>query len=108
MLFRSLYLIYLPQVLNYFLGQVNNFITFLILLSLYLFLKEGTLNNLLGGLMLGISLSLKPLGILIIPFIVVIFYDRSLKKIKFEFKTTLLRILGCIIPILVSFIYFLL
>lgn len=104
----SLYLIYLPQVLNYFLGQVNNFITFLILLSLYLFLKEGTLNNLLGGLMLGISLSLKPLGILIIPFIVVIFYDRSLKKIKFEFKTTLLRILGCIIPILISFIYFLL
>ncbi len=104
----SIYLFYLPHLLNYFAGQINNLIAVLLLISLYLFLKKGMLNNFLGGLILGLSLLIKPIGIFIIPFIVVIFYEESLKKLKFNFKITFVRLFGCFISIIISLFYFLL
>ncbi|MHA2123412.1 MAG: glycosyltransferase 87 family protein, partial [Promethearchaeota archaeon] len=60
-LYICLYLISLPQVFNYILGQINLYITLLILISLYIFLIKNSLKwDLLGSIILGLSVILKP------------------------------------------------
>lgn len=105
----SLYLMSLPQIFNYILGQINLYITLLILLSLYIFLKHEELKwQFLGSLVLGISLLIKPIGIFLIPFLLIINYDYVQKRIMFDFPKSAIRLIGVIIPIMGNFILFLL
>ncbi|MFX1568432.1 MAG: glycosyltransferase 87 family protein [Promethearchaeota archaeon] len=103
----SIYLIMLPQFMNYFLGQINLIVLLFILSSVLYFLKEGIKNDLIGGFFIGLSLLFKPTLILILPFLVVLHYNKGIKKIIFNFKKTAIRLLGSIVLLLISGIYFL-
>ena len=100
-------LIMLPQFMNYFLGQINILVSFFILISLYYFLKDSLKYDLLGGLFLGLGLSFKPFLILILPFIILLSYNRETKTFELQFKRTISRLAGSIILILISGIFFL-
>lgn len=103
----SVYLIMLPQFMNYFLGQINLIVLLFILSSIFYFLKEGIKNDLIGGFFIGLSLLFKPTLILVLPFLVVLNYNKETKKIIFNFKKTAIRLLGSIVLLLISGIYFL-
>ncbi len=103
----AIFLIMLPQFMNYFLGQINLIVLFFILSSLLFFLKEGIKNNLIGGFLIGLGLSIRPTLILILPFLIVLKYNRETKKLLFNLKTTMIRLLGPTILLLISGIYFL-
>ncbi len=80
-LYISLFLLCLPHIDNYVLGQINLYILTLILIALYLFLKYDQLKwQIIGGIILGISINIKPMTILLIPFIVVINFNINEKK----------------------------
>ena len=100
-------LIMLPQFMNYFLGQINILVSFFILISLYYFLKDSLKYDLLGGLFLGLGLSFKPFLILILPFIILLSYNRETKTFELQFKRTISRLAGSIILILISGLFFL-
>ncbi|MBA7614380.1 hypothetical protein ES703_21644 [subsurface metagenome] len=100
-------LIMLPQFMNYFLGQINVVVSFFILISLYYFLKDSLKYDLLGGLFLGLGLSFKPFLILILPFIILLSYNRETKTFELQFKRTISRLAGSIILILISGLFFL-
>lgn len=102
----AIFLITLPQFMNYFLGQINLIVLFFILSSLLYFLKGGIKNDLIGGFLIGLGLSIRPTLILIIPFLIVLNYNRETKKIIFSFKKTITRLLGPMILISISGIYF--
>lgn len=104
---NAVLLIMAPQFMNYFLGQINILVLIFILSSLFYFLKGGTRNDLLGGLLLGLGVSIRPTLLFILPFLIVLRYNRETRKIFFNFKTTVLRLLGSMIIILISGIYFL-
>ncbi len=107
-LYICLYLISVPQVFNYILGQINLYITLLILISLYIFtVKEGMKWDLIGGIILGLSIILKPTTILMIPFLIIMRYDFELKKIEFQFRRSITRVVGVILPLLSNIIMFL-
>ncbi len=103
----AIFLIMLPQFMNYFLGQINLIVSFFILSSLLFFLKEGIKNDLIGGFLIGLGLSIRPTLILILPFLIVLKYNRETKKLLFNLKTTMIRLLGPTILLLISGIYFL-
>ena len=103
----GVFLIMLPQFMNYFLGQINLMVLFFILSSLLYFLKGGIKNDLIGGFLLGLGLSIRPTLILILPFLVVLSINREHKSIKFNFKKTITRLLGPILVLMISGIYFL-
>lgn len=103
----AVFLIMLPQFMNYFLGQVNLLVCIFILASLFYFLKDSIKSNLLGGLLLGLAITLRPTLILILPFILILTYDKNTKKLKFNLKKSVLRILGSIVLLLISGMYFL-
>ena len=108
-LYISLYLVAAPQMFNYILGQINLYITFFMLLALFLFLKyEGLKWQLYGSLLLGVSIVLKPTALLLIPFLLVINYDLTHKHLKFDFYKSIIRIIGVILPISSNIIIFLL
>ena len=108
-LYIILYLVAAPQMFNYILGQINLYITFFMLLALLIFLKYEELKwNLLGSIILGISIVLKPTAILLIPFLIVINYDLNHKHLKFDFLKSIIRIMGVIFPISLNIIIFLL
>ncbi len=94
--------------MNYALGQINNLITVFLLLAVYFFLKNSSISDFLGGILIGISISIKPLAIFIIPFIIIINWNRKNKKLKIDFKRSSFRLFGVIIPILVSVLFFIL
>ncbi|MCK4281000.1 MAG: DUF2029 domain-containing protein, partial [Candidatus Lokiarchaeota archaeon] len=104
----TIYLLCFPHFMNYALGQINNLITVFLLLALYFFLKNSLIYEFLGGILIGISISIKPLAIFIIPFIIIINWNRKNKKLKIDFKRSSLRLFGVIIPILVSVLFFIL
>lgn len=104
----ALYLMFFPHFMNYSLGQINNFITIFLLLALLFFLKGTMIFDVLGGILVGISISIKPLAIFIIPFILVIRYDTDDKKFSLDFKSILFRLGGVVVPMLISLLYFLL
>ncbi len=100
--FIVIYLAVFPHFMNYALGQVNNLITLLILLALFLFMNNSVVSDLCGGLLIGFSISIKPLAIFIIPFVLISYY----KMKKIDFKLLISRLVGIIIPLLISLLYF--
>ncbi|MFW9823547.1 MAG: glycosyltransferase family 87 protein, partial [Candidatus Thorarchaeota archaeon] len=62
---NAIYLIMLPQFMNYFLGQINIIVLLFTLSSFYFFLKKKNVFDFLGGLMLGCGILLKPTLILL-------------------------------------------
>ncbi|MFX1504249.1 MAG: glycosyltransferase 87 family protein, partial [Promethearchaeota archaeon] len=103
----SIFLMGLPNLFNYILGQVNLYVTFLILLSLFLFIKyEENKWNLLASFILGLSIIIKPIAFLLIPFLIIINVDLKNKKIKFDSIKSLLRLIGVLTPILFNLILF--
>ncbi|TKJ20744.1 MAG: hypothetical protein CEE43_11820 [Promethearchaeota archaeon Loki_b32] len=108
-LYISIYLMGLPHVLNYIYGQINLYITFFILLSLYIFLKYDEFKwQLIGSIFLGISIIIKPTAFFLIPFLIILNFDLERKKLSFNFFKSAIRIIGVIIPVLLNFIVFLL
>jgi len=106
-IFISLFLISVPQLYNYILGQINLYLTLLLLLSIFLFLKYNDLRwNLISSIILGCTTILKPITLFIIPFILLIKIDLKTKKIEINWKKSLIRIFGALIPILLNFILF--
>ncbi|MFW9971728.1 MAG: glycosyltransferase family 87 protein [Candidatus Odinarchaeota archaeon] len=103
----AVFLIILPQFMNFFLGQINIIVTVFILSSLYYFLKGNVKNDLIGGFLFGLGILIRPTLIFIIPFLFVLSYEKESKKIHFNLKKTALRLLGPIILLLLSGIYFL-
>jgi hypothetical protein len=98
----------LPHVLNYIYGQINLFITLFILIALYIFIKYETLKwQLVGSIILGISIIIKPTALFLIPFLIILRFDREQKKFEFNFITSLVRLMGVILPVLLNFIPFL-
>ncbi|MHA2390838.1 MAG: glycosyltransferase family 87 protein [Promethearchaeota archaeon] len=107
-LYICLYLISLPQIFNYILGQINLYITLLILISLYIFIKRNGFQwNLIGSLILGLSINLKPITLFMIPFIIFISFDYQRKKLKIDIFKSLIRLIGVVIPVSLNLILFL-
>jgi hypothetical protein len=97
--YLCLYLTAAPQMFNYVLGQINLYITLFILISLYIFVKYENLKwQLIGSLVLGLSIMLKPTALILILFLIVISYDRIKKKMKFDIYPSLIRIVGLLLP----------
>jgi len=106
-LYICFYLIGLPQIFNYILGQINLYVTLFILLSLFIFIKYSDIKwQLLASVILGISILIKPTTIFMIPFIILLGYDYEKKKIKLEFTKSAIRLLGVILPLLLNLILF--
>ncbi|MHA2401305.1 MAG: glycosyltransferase 87 family protein, partial [Promethearchaeota archaeon] len=103
----SIYLLMLPQFMNYFLGQINVIVLILILTSFLFLLKGGNRNDFLGGLMLGLGILFKPTLALIIPFIIPIGFDKLHRKLTLQFKKMILRLSGPVILVLFSGLIFL-
>ncbi|MFX1601344.1 MAG: glycosyltransferase 87 family protein [Promethearchaeota archaeon] len=107
--FICLFLMGLPNLFNYILGQINLYITFLLLLSIFLFLtRKGLKWDLISSVILGFSVIIKPIAIFIIPFLLV--FQVSFKQKRFEFKPlkSLVRIIGVLLPISLNLFWFLL
>jgi len=105
--YLSLFLIGFPQISNYFIGQINLYIVFLILLSLFILLKYEEMKwQLLGSFLVGISIMIKPIAIFLIPFSIAIYYDLKKRKLYFDLKKSLIRIIGMLIPIFLNLIMF--
>ena len=104
---NAVFLIMLPQFMNFFLGQINILVSIFILSSLFYFLKGGVRNDLFGGFLLGLGLLIRPTLIFILPFLIVLNYNKKNRKIFFNFKTTVMRLLGSMILILISGVFFL-
>jgi len=106
-LYICLFLIGLPQIFNYVLGQINLYVTLFILLSLFIFIKYSDIKwQLIASIILGISIIIKPTTIFMIPFIILLGYDYEKKKFKLEFTKSFVRLLGVILPLLLNLILF--
>ncbi|MFX0060312.1 MAG: glycosyltransferase family 87 protein [Candidatus Heimdallarchaeota archaeon] len=105
--YLCLYFMGLPQVSNYFLGQNNLIVTLMIILSLFIFLKYDNLKmEFLGSLLLGVSIIVKPVTLAMIPFLLLIRFNIKEKRVEFKFIKSLVRVVGCLIPLSLNIIYF--
>jgi hypothetical protein len=105
--FICIFLLGLPNLYNYFLGQINLYSTLLILISLYIFFKYQEIKwNLLASFILGLSIIIKPTTFLLIPFLMTLRFDLENKKIKFDTVKTIVRIVGLLIPLLIGSLLF--
>lgn len=103
----SIFLMSIPNVFNYILGQINLYVIFFILLSLYIFLKYNDFKwQLLAGLLLGFSITIKPNTLILIPFLIAFNYNFSDKEYSFSLTMTLIRLIGVFIPIFLNIILF--
>ena len=99
-LYMSIFLISLPNLFNYILGQINLYITLLVLISLYLFLKYDDLKwDLIASIILGISINIKPITIFMIPFLIIINFNYKTRKLEISFLRSLIRLGGALIPL---------
>jgi hypothetical protein len=106
-LYISLYLMAAPHILNYIHGQINLYVTFFILASLFIFLsRTSNASNFLASLILGISIIIKPTSVFLIPFLLLIRFDLKTKKFEFNFIKSFIRILGLLLPVSLNFIFF--
>ena len=106
-LYICLFLIGVPQLFNYILGQINLYVTLFILLSLFIFIKYSDIKwQLIASIILGISIIIKPTTVFMIPFIILLGYDYEKKKFKLEFTKSFVRLLGVILPLLLNLILF--
>jgi hypothetical protein len=108
-LYLSLYLMAVPHIFNYILGQINLYVTYFILLSLYIFLKYNELRwQFIGSFILGLSIILKPTALFMIPFLLIINFDfKSRKKLTIDFSRTIIRLVGAILPLSLNIVLFL-
>jgi hypothetical protein len=107
-LYISLFLMGLPNLFNYILGQINLYVTCLILISIYLFLTRKRLKwDFISSVILGISVTIKPITIFMIPFLMILKFDYKLRKFKFDFKRSIIRVSGVIFPISLNIFLFL-
>jgi len=105
--YLCLYFMGLPQVSNYFLGQNNLIVTLMIILSLFIFLKYDNLKmEFLASLLLGISIVVKPVTLAMIPFLLLIRFNIKNKKLEINFIKSIIRVVGCLIPLSLNLIYF--
>ncbi|MFX1469763.1 MAG: glycosyltransferase 87 family protein [Promethearchaeota archaeon] len=104
-----IFLMGLPNIYNYVLGQTNLYIVLLILISLFLFLKHEEIKwNLLASFILGVSITIKPTVFLLIPFLMIFKFDLKKKEIKVDFLKSIIRFIGVVLPIFLNFIFFVL
>ena len=108
-IYISVYLVGIPQMFNYILGQINLYITFFMLISLYIFLKYEQLKwQFVGSLILGLSIILKPTALFLIPFLLVVNLDlKKRKMLTIDFSTSVVRLIGVFLPISLNVILFL-
>ena len=107
-LYICLYIIGLPQLFNYILGQINLYVTLLILLSLFIFIKySDTKRSFLASVILGISIIIKPTTFFMIPFIIIIGYNYERKKITLNLSKSVLMLIGVILPVSLNIFLFL-
>jgi hypothetical protein len=105
----SLYLIALPHIYNYILGQINLLVSVFLLSSLFIFLKYKNFRwNVLGGLLIGVSINIKPITILIIPFLISFSLFHNKLNYRKEVKKSTLRIFSALFPLLLNGLLFLL
>jgi len=103
----SVYLMGLPHILNYVYGQINSYITLFILVSLYIFIKYEELKwQFIGSIFLGISILIKPTAIFLIPFLIILKFDQDKRKFNLDFSTSVVRLIGVVLPISLNFILF--
>jgi hypothetical protein len=108
-LYLSIYLMGLPHVLNYIYGQINLFITFFILSSILIFIcRKGYYWQFLASLILGISIIIKPTSFFMIPFLLVIRFERERSRINISLKESIIRIFGVLLPVFSNSIFFIL
>jgi hypothetical protein len=62
--------------------------------------------ELIGSILLGISVLIKPIALCIIPFLLIISYDITTKKLTFDFKKSITRIIGAFLPLSLNLIVF--
>ncbi len=106
-LYISMFLMSLPNLFNYILGQINLYVTFLILLSLFLFLKYESLKwDFISSFILGLSIIFKPITIFIVPFLLVLKYNYKIRKFEFNISKTLIRFVGALIPLFFNVFFF--
>lgn len=107
-LYICLYLIGLPQLFNYILGQINLYVTLLILISLFIFIKKSDIKwQFIASVILGISIIIKPTTLFMIPFIIVIGYNYEKRKLTLNLTKSLVRLIGVILPVALNLIMFL-
>ena len=107
-LYISIFLSLIPHSFNYILGQINLFVTFFLLISIYFFKTKTSLYmEILGGICLGISIIIKPITIFIVPFVILLKIDLKNKKIKIDFFRSILRLVGIIFPLSFNILFFL-
>jgi hypothetical protein len=96
-----------PHILNYVYGQINLFVTFFILTSLFIFLfyKKNSWQF-VGSVILGISIIIKPTSLLLIPFLLMIQFDLKKRKLKIDFLKSIIRVVGVLLPVLSNFVLF--
>lgn len=108
-LYICLFLMSLPNLFNYILGQINLYVTLLILLSLFLFLtREGFKWDLISSIILGFSIIIKPITIFMIPFLLVLKLRFKQKQFEFNVLKSLIRIIGLLLPLSLNLFLFLL
>jgi len=106
-LYISIYLMGVPHVLNYILGQINLFVTLFILISLLIFLThKSNVWQFIGSAILGISIIIKPTSIFLIPFLLILHFDLEKRKLRIDFSKSFIRIFGVILPVLSNFVLF--
>ena len=108
-LFICFYLMGVPHVFNYILGQINIPFIFLVLLSLYVFLKHDVLKwQFLGSVILGISIIIKPIALFLVPFLIILHFNLKNKKFNIEVSKSIVRLIGVILPASLNLILFIL
>ena len=107
-LYICLFIIGVPQIFNYILGQINLYLTLFILLSLFIFIKNSEFKwQFIASLILGISIIIKPTTLFMIPFIILIAYNYEKKKITLDLTKSVVRLIGVATPLLLNIIMFL-
>lgn len=107
LLYISLYLMGTPQLFNFILGQINLYVTFCILVSLYLFLKYENMKwQLIASVILGISIIFKPITLFLFPFLIILRFNKQTKKIELNFFQSIVRFAGALIPLALNLILF--
>jgi hypothetical protein len=107
--YLSIFLIGLPQLFNYILGQINLYISLLMLLSLYLFIKHNDLKwQFISSIILGITIIFKPITLFLLPFLIYLRYNPQSKRVQFKIRLSVYRVIGFLIPLSLNAIIFLL
>ncbi len=107
--FICFYIVSFPNGFNYVLGQINLYVSFFILLSLYIFIKYEKIKwQFLGSIILGMSIIIKPTTFFLIPFLVILNVDFKRRKLTFDFLGSTVRFIGVLIPFSLNIILFLL